>query len=174
MMAQRIWLFLVIVLLGAGTVWGDITPEKKLVGSPAPDFTLKNLDQQEISLKDYRGKVVLINFWGTWCRPCWKENQALLQIREKYRQKGFEVLSIVLLSPEPSVRYTQQTLKLTYPILWATDEVLKAYGVTKQVYVPRTLLVDEKGIVREDVFGAHDFNFFDELVRKYLKAAPQK
>ncbi len=169
-----IFVILFLIILGVSMIPADITPEKKLVGMPAPDFTLKNLDQKEISLKDYRGKIVLINFWGTWCRPCWKENQALMQVREKYHQEGFEVLSIVLMSPEPAVRYTRETLKLTFPILWATDEVLKTYGITKQVYIPRTVLVDRQGIVREDILGAHDFPFFEQLVRKYLHTSSQK
>lgn len=143
--------------------------KEKLLGKPAPDFTLKDLNGKEISLYDYKGKVVLINFWGTWCKPCWKENQELMRVREKYRKKGLEVLGIVFLSPEPSVKYTRETLKLTYPILWSTDEVLKAYTITRASEIPRTFLVDQEGIIREDMIGPKDFSFFEERVKKYLK-----
>ena len=156
-----------LVFLVSAQVLGQT--EKKMVGTTAPDFTLKDLDGKKISLHDYKGRVILINFWGTWCKPCWKENQELLRVREMYKKKGLEVLGIVFLSPEPSVKYTRETLKLTYPILWSTDEVLKAYGITRTSEIPRTFLVDQEGTIREDIIGPKDFSFFEERVKKYLK-----
>ncbi|MFQ5584021.1 MAG: TlpA family protein disulfide reductase, partial [Calditrichia bacterium] len=132
-----------------------------------PEFTLNNLEGEEISLSDYRGKVVLVNFWATWCMPCLKEMPDLIKLNDKYSEKEFEVLGIVVASKEENVRKTVDNLRVNYPVLWGTNEVIKEFGNINSI--PRTFILDKEGNIVEDISGMRDFDFFEKTVKKYLK-----
>src|SRR5260370_7572786 len=105
----------------------------KPVGQPAPEVTFKDLDGKDATLSQYKGKVVLVNFWATWCDPCYVEIPWLIEMQQKYEAKGFMVLGISMddegktpvapfLATAPS-NATGQTLPITNPILTATNNV---------------------------------------------------
>src|SRR5215510_13499817 len=73
-----------------------VKADSSRAGVPAPDFTLKDLDGKELSLAQYRGKVVLVDFWATWCDPCRVEIPWLIEMQDKYGPKGFTVLGIAM------------------------------------------------------------------------------
>src|SRR5262249_5738199 len=70
-------------------------PEKS-IGMPAPEFTLKDLNGKDVALNDYKGKVVLVNFWATWCTPCLGEIPELIEMQEKYGPRGFVILGLAM------------------------------------------------------------------------------
>jgi len=152
------------VLLGIWIVAGAASKTEKT--SRPIDFVLKNLEGQEVRLQDYRGKMVLVNIWATWCGPCRAEIPDLVRIRNKYQDKGFEILGIVVSSRPENVRDMVKKLKINYPILWGTEKALAPFG--KINAIPRTFLLDRKGYIVEDILGSRDFQFFDDLLKKYF------
>lgn len=119
----------------------DISP-----GQPAPEFTLKSLKDKNLSLKELRGQVVMINFWATWCGPCRQEIPALNTLYEKYRDTGFVLLGVNVDSESANAIQMVSRLKATYPILFDAD---KRASVLYQVSaMPTTILIDRDGKIR--------------------------
>lgn len=131
------------------------------------DFTLKDLDGNDVSLKNYRGKYVLLNIWATWCGPCRYEIPDLIRIRKKYQDKGFEIIGIVVSSKEKAVKKMVEEYGITYPVVWGTAEALAQFGPINAI--PRTFLLNKEGKIVEDILGSRDYNFFDTMLKKYLQ-----
>jgi peroxiredoxin len=115
-------------------------------GSPAPAFTLASSSGGQVSLAQYKGQVVMINFWASWCGPCRQEMPLLEGIYKKYRQMGFTLLGV---NVEPDSQAASEWLKQTpvsFPILYDKDsKVSKLYDVAG---MPSTVLIDRSGKLR--------------------------
>ena len=119
---------------------------KSSVG-PAPAFTLDALGGKQVSLSDYKGQVVMINFWATWCGPCRQEMPLLESIYKKYNKMGFTLLGV---NVEPDSKaaeaWLKQTTQVSFPILFDRDsKVSKLYNVPG---MPTTVFIDRKGNIR--------------------------
>lgn len=137
-------------LIGSGLVWamGSRVPA---VGTAAEDFHLVDLEGKPQSLSQYRGKVVLVNFWATWCKPCTTEMPAMQSMYDKLQQKGFIVLAINELEDEAKVREHIKQHGHTFPVLMDRDnKVANQFGVFG---LPVSVFIDEKGVVREYIKG---------------------
>ena len=111
-----------------------------------PDFTLPDLEGKMHSVSEWDGKVLLINFWATWCPPCRKEIPAFIELQDKYRDRGFVVIGIALDQKQAVIDFTDP-MGVNYPILMGEDgaiELAKAYGNNLGV-LPYTVVVDRKG-----------------------------
>src|SRR5437899_7279255 len=123
-----------------------------LVGSPAPEIALKDLQGQEVKLSDLRGKVVLLNFWATWCKPCKEEMPAMQASYDKLRDQGFVVLAVNELEDTNKVIEHIRTHGHTFLVVMDHDNrVANRYGV---VGLPASFLIDRQGLVREHIFGS--------------------
>jgi len=123
-----------------------------LVGGPAPEITLKNLQGQEMRLSELRGKIVLLNFWATWCKPCKDEMPAMQASYDKLRDQGLVVLAVNELEDTEKVIEHVQKHGHTFPVVMDHDNVVaNRYGV---VGLPASFIVDRQGIVREKIFGS--------------------
>ncbi|MCP9465755.1 MAG: TlpA family protein disulfide reductase [Nitrospira sp.] len=121
------------------------------VGTPAEDFQLPDLEGKQQSLGQHRGKVVLVNFWATWCKPCTTEMPAMQAAYDKLKEKGFVVLAVNELENEARVREHIQRHGHTFPVLMDRDnKVANQFGV---VGLPVSVFIDEKGVVQEYVKG---------------------
>lgn len=112
----------------------------------APQFELPDIKGKIVKLSDYRGKVVLINFWATWCVPCRQEMPSMERLYKKYKTKGFEILaiSIDILGAKAVIPFMEE-LKLTFPALLDTNmRIGKAYGVRG---IPVSFLLNKQGEV---------------------------
>ncbi len=138
-----------IFLLGLGlTGMGSRPP---LIGGPAPDFTLNDLEGHPVSLSDYRGKVVLLNFWATWCEPCKKEMPEMQAAYERYKDRGFVILAVNFGDRLEEADKFVKHMGLTFPVLLDRKvKVAARYGV---VSLPVSFFIDPKGIIRQRVFG---------------------
>ncbi len=112
------------------------------------DFTLKSLDNTTYTLSGLKGKVVLIDFWATWCAPCRSSIPIFKKLYNKYKDSGFIVLGVGL-DNKKALKNFQAQLQIPYPILLGTKEVAKAYNVQ---YIPTMILYDRNGkVVKREV-----------------------
>ena len=135
---------------GKGAVWamGERPPA---VGMAAADFTLTDLDGRPQSLGQYRGKVVMLNFWATWCKPCTTEMPAMQAVYDRLRDQGFVVLAVNELEDDAKVREHMKTYGHTFPVLMdRQNRVANMYGVFG---LPVSVFIDEQGLVQEYVKG---------------------
>lgn len=140
------------------------------IGDEAPNFHLRDLEGRVVSLEQFRGKVVLLNFWATWCGPCRVEMPAMEQLYRSFPRRDFEILAV---STDPQgaavTRPFQQELGLTFPIVHDADyRIGLVYGARA---LPLTFMVDRNGIVRQKVPGARNWDASEarELVQALLK-----
>jgi peroxiredoxin len=121
------------------------------VGMPAEDFRLVDLEGNSQSLSQYRGKIVLVNFWATWCKPCTTEMPAMQASFEKLCDKGFVVLAINELEDDVKVREHIKQYGHTFPVLMDRDnKVANQFGVFG---LPVSVFIDQEGRVQEYIKG---------------------
>lgn len=120
---------------------------------PAPQFTLKEVDGKKVSLSDFKGKPLVVNFWATWCGPCKVEMPWFEEFRKKYAGDGFEVLGVADDSDagKDVIAGAAKKLGVTYPILLADTTMEKAYGDPE--VLPMSFYVDRKGTITEVTAG---------------------
>jgi peroxiredoxin len=133
-----------------------VLTEAPRVGHLAPDFVLTTLDGREVRLSDYRGHVVFLNFWATWCEPCKVEMPAMERLYRDYRRQGLAILAV---SSDPEgaavTRPFRDSLGLSFTIAHDQDAVvMRMYGVRT---LPHTFLVDRRGVITHQIFGARDW-----------------
>ncbi|ALA57144.1 peroxiredoxin family protein [Nitrospira moscoviensis] len=141
------------------------------VGDEAPNFQLRDLAGNLVSLSQLRGKIVLLNFWATWCGPCRVEMPAMEQLYRAFPRKEFEILAV---STDPQgaavTRPFQQKMGFTFPILHDSEyRVGLAYGART---LPMTFMVDRQGVIRQKIFGARDWDSPEarELIQTLMKS----
>lgn len=132
------------------------------VNYDAPELTLKNLDGEEESLSDYRGSVVLVNLWATWCPPCKAELPVLEAYYEKHAADGFVIIGIEDGEPPEQVAAFVQGWGLTYPI-W-TDQTAAGEAAFRVRGLPSSFVIDRNGTVRLAWTGA----ISDAMLEKYV------
>ncbi|MDW5266538.1 MAG: TlpA disulfide reductase family protein [Edaphobacter sp.] len=146
----------------------DVDPGAKLRGKTAPAFTLSTLDGKKVSLADYKGRPVLLNFWATWCAPCKIEMPWFEELRKQYAGQGFEILGLTadVDAGKDVIGKTAKQVGVTYPILLTTDKVQDAYGGIE--YLPMSFYVDRDGKVIEATAGLSSKNEIEENIKKTI------
>jgi cytochrome c biogenesis protein CcmG/thiol:disulfide interchange protein DsbE len=149
---------LAILALAFGVVWLQSSKyEPLVVGMSAPDFSLPDLQGKKQQLSDYRGKVVFLNFWATWCKPCKEEMPSMQVLWENLKKEDFVMLAVSMdrVTTTKDIPPFVENLKLTFPIFtdsWGqTDKRYKLMGV------PETYIIDQDGVLREKVIGPRDW-----------------
>jgi peroxiredoxin len=128
---------------------GAPAADAQLLGKMRPDFTLKDTQGKPRSISEWNGKVVLLNFWATWCPPCRKEMPDFVKLQETYGKRGFEVVGVAIDDPQAAQDFADQ-LGVTYPILAGSMDAVKvaqAYGDRFQA-LPYSVLIDRQGHIR--------------------------
>jgi thiol-disulfide isomerase/thioredoxin len=136
--------------------------------SPSPaSLRLKNIHGRWLSLSDYKGKVVLINFWATWCPPCRQEIPDLIKMQRQYRNKGLQIVGITYPPQKLSeVQSFVRKLGVNYPVVIGTKETKTLF--TSSETLPVTIVIDRKGVVRDVIEGIMYSEEFDQKVKPLL------
>ena len=137
--------------------------------SAAPDFTLRTMDGPNLRLQEQRGRVVLVNFWATWCGPCRQEMPHMNRLYEKYRASGFVLLGVNVDEDPHNAASVAAKLGVKFPVLLDTDKkVSRLYDL---VTMPSTVLIDRDGRVRYVHRGYMDGyeNTYEKQIRELLK-----
>ena len=179
----------VLVLIGA-TVYADratrVRPkgliknteeaDTKPIGQPAPEVTLRDLDGKDATLSQYKGKVVLVNFWATWCEPCQVEIPWLIEIQQKYADKGFTILGIdvddegkdavVPFVAKERFNVNGQKLPMNYPILLGNDATAGKFGGL--LGYPTSFLISRDGKIEKKVQGLISYEELTKAIESQL------
>jgi cytochrome c biogenesis protein CcmG/thiol:disulfide interchange protein DsbE len=136
-------------------------------GKQAPDFSLKTGDGKTVELKKLSGKVVVVNFWATWCPPCRAEIPGMIDVYEKYRKQGLEIVGISLDREGWSVITPfVQKMKMPYPVVLGDKSVAAAYGGIQAI--PTTFIIDRAGAVVKKHVGYLSKEDFESTVKPLL------
>ena len=136
-------------------------------GKAAPVFALTNLSSQTVRLSDFKGKVVLLDFWATWCAPCRLEIPDLIQLQKQYAGKGFTVVGVALDDEGAAVvKPVAQKLGVNYPVVIGNIQVAAAYGGIEAL--PTTFLIGRDGIILKTYVGARDKSEFQQDIQSSL------
>jgi cytochrome c biogenesis protein CcmG/thiol:disulfide interchange protein DsbE len=134
---------------------------------PAPDFSLKDVLQgKEYSLSQFKGKVVVLNFFTFFCGPCRDEMPDLNKINNELKGKGFQTLGIAINSNPTQIRFLVKQLGLEYPVLIGNDKVSDSYGSIS--VVPTTVIIDKAGNVAQRIEGTRKKEIFMKLIAPLL------
>ena len=173
-------LLIVLFAIGAGVIFllqaedskFDLSGSSKYQkGNPAPDFSLPNLEGTMVSLADYKGKVVLLNIWATWCPPCVEEMPSMDKLFRALNKQGLEILAVSIdASGLKAVGPFMKKHKLSFPAL------IDPNGTTQSLYrttgIPESIIIDKKGIIVEKIIGPRDWGsseairYFRDLIQK--------
>lgn len=137
-------------------------PEESFI---SPSFELPTLQGSKVKLSDYRGKVVFINFWATWCATCEVEMPSMQKLYDKFKDRGFEMLTISVDKDPEKIPAFLKKYNLSFPVLLDPEE-----NVAKKDYkttgVPETFIVDQHGIIRHKAVGPRDWAT-DEIIQSF-------
>src|SRR6202166_4033745 len=136
---------------------------------PAPAFTLTELSGQQGALSQYKGQVVMVNFWATWCGPCQQEMPLLDQMYKKYKPAGFTLIGVNVDKEAPAVKELLARKPVSFPVLLdPASQVSKAYHVDE---MPSTVLIDRKGNVRflHRGYRPGDENEYQDRIRQLIR-----
>jgi thiol-disulfide isomerase/thioredoxin len=144
-------------------------PAAASTGRPiAPDFSLKDIAGNHLNLQDYRGKVVLLDFWATWCGPCRIEIPEFVELQKRYRDQGFSIIGISLDDSIDPVREFYQQFKMNYPVALGDPKLAELYGGI--LGLPTSLLIGRDGRIYAKHVGATDVPIFEIEIKELLMA----
>jgi thiol-disulfide isomerase/thioredoxin len=186
-MKRMVLVVATVLALIAGTYFADkgtrVKPKStgkvgklRSVAAAAPDFTLKDLDGKDVSLSEFKGKVVLLNFWATWCDPCYIEIPWLIEMQQKYAGKGFTILGVALDEEGKSVvapwvakerfNVNGQKLPMNYPILLGDDAVADKFGGL--LGYPTSILISRDGKIIKRITGLISYEEISTAIESQL------
>jgi peroxiredoxin len=174
-LSRYLWISLVVVasiatylLLHPGTAVATSAPQPSLpvdAASAAPAFTLTDLNGKSVSLSDFKGKVVILDFWATWCPPCKREIPDFINLQKEYGARGLQVVGIALDEPGKVQAFASQN-GINYPVLLGTDDIAWKYGGIQGI--PTTFVIDKTGKITAKFEGYRPRDVFESEIKKRL------
>jgi thiol-disulfide isomerase/thioredoxin len=163
----------IIFLLFAGAAFFLEGTLSQAAGSKtaAPDWQLSDVDGNPVKLSDFKGKVVILDFWATWCPPCRREIPGFVAIQKKYADKGFTVIGVSVDEQGPSVvKPFMRQLGMNYPVVMGTPKIVVDYGGIEGI--PTTFIIDRQGNVVTSFQGFTDQATFESVIGPLLEKTP--
>jgi cytochrome c biogenesis protein CcmG/thiol:disulfide interchange protein DsbE len=152
-------LFSLLLIAGCQNIAGERNIKRIEIGKPAPDFVLQDAEGKTWKLSSLQGKVVFVNFWATWCKPCRDEMPSMEALNKAMAGQPFQMLSIVFNDDLDMANSFARRLGATFPVLAnPSPELSEAYMITG---VPETFLIDTKGILRHKFIGPYNWDTWE-------------
>ncbi len=135
--------------------------------SKAPDFTLTNISGEDVSLSDYKGKVVIVDFWATWCPPCRKGIPDLISLQNEYKDK-VKVIGISLdrENTKGGVPDFVDRMGINYPVVYFNDKVINDFGGVNAI--PTTFIIDQNGNIVKKVVGLYPKSEYENKIKELI------
>ena len=146
---------------------GSGHPRAHAQRASAPDFSLPDLQGGQLELSAYRGKVVLLDFWATWCDPCRDEIPHFAELQDKYRDQGLLIIGVSMDDEPEPVRDFYQKFKMNYPVVMGNAKIGEAYGGV--LGLPIAFLIGRDGRIYSRHIGATNISVFETEIVKLLK-----
>ncbi len=168
---RNAWLVLLALAGGTLLVYAALTKKNEAAGAPlrsslptetssaAPEFSLPLLDGGQASLSQFRGKVVILDFWASWCPPCKREIPDFVDLQQRYGAKGLQVVGVALDDSGP-VRAFAASAGINYPVLLGDDAIARLYGGIEGI--PTTFVIDRQGRIVKRYEGYRPRQVFEE------------
>jgi cytochrome c biogenesis protein CcmG/thiol:disulfide interchange protein DsbE len=163
---------IILVVVAAVLAWIALRRPSASPGSharelgPAPDFSLTDLAGNKLRLSDYRGHVVLLDFWATWCDPCKEEIPHFVAMQNRYGPQGLQVIGISMDDDEKLAREFQVQFKMNYPVAMGSAPLADQYGGI--LGLPITFVIDRSGRIVSRHVGATDPSVFEAEIQRLL------
>lgn len=170
-MQRRILILAIFILIVGGLYFAAHRAGHRVTsqGQPAPDFSLPQLNGQPLRLSDYRGKVVLLDFWATWCVPCRQGTPHLVALQTKYGSQGLQLIGLSMDdTPEP-VRDFSKQFQMNYPVVMGNADVGKLYGGV--LGLPIEFLIDPTGRIYKKYIGSTTGSGLEDDIKRLLPSS---
>jgi len=167
------WFAWSVALVGAVTLFyvmsSTSTPQQYSpttnTNAAAPQFTLTDVTGRPLALSNYRGKVVILDFWAPWCPPCRREIPDLVSLQQQYASQGLQIIGIGLDQPGNVAAFVQQN-GINYPVAVGNDAIANLYGGVSGI--PTTFIIDKQGNITNRFEGFTDRTVFEQEIKKLL------
>ena len=162
---MRTILFAVLLSIGSASAGQAPTHEKQ---KQTPELEMKDLHGRTVRLANFKGKVVLLNFWATWCAPCRAEIPELVKLQATYKARGLQIAAVTY----PPYRFSRvksvaRQFGISYPVLFGSRQAAASYDVGE--VLPVSVIIDREGRIRDRIVGVIDREEFDLKVRPLLE-----
>lgn len=176
-MKLKMFIGVLVVLFSTMIIAGSLMENKpennssntsSFVNDKAPDFALKSVDGKVVKLSDYKGKVIILDFWATWCPPCRKGIPDLISIQNEY--KNDVVIIGVSLDGDKTIKDVPDFIKqygINYPIVYGDEKIVTAYGGIQAI--PTAFVIDKKGNIVDQHVGLVDKSIYVNKIKELLK-----
>ncbi len=143
----------------------SLTPASVPAGNLAPQFTLTDISGNKVALSDFKGKVVILDFWATWCPPCKREIPDFISLQSAYEARGLQIVGIALDQPDKVREFARQN-GMNYPVLLGNDQIAQEYGGIEGI--PTTFIIDRNGRLVNRFEGFRSREDFESEIRRVL------
>lgn len=163
---KRYYLVIFLLFFCLGGLSVILSAQQNMLGKKAPDWTLKDINGKDVNLSDFRGKVVILDFWATWCPPCRREIPGFIELQQQYEKSGLVVVGISFDKAVGTVKSFAQKLEINYPLVMGKMELAKAYGGITSI--PTTFILDRTGKIVKSFVGFHAKSEFEKEIKPLL------